>query len=233
MTAPVSYDLADGIATIRLDDGRVNALSLSTLGALGDALAQAEADNAVVLLTGREGILSAGFDLKTLTGGSPDAAEMLRAGFEVAERLLSFPSPVVIACTGHAIAMGSFLLLSGDYRVGAAGAFRVVANEVAIGMTVPHAAIEICRYRLATTHLQRAVTLAEDFGPDDAVAAGFLDLTVPAAEVPGTAQVAAARAVTLDRAAHGATKRRLRAGLLDALRQAIERDHQSFLRQLA
>ena len=233
MTAPVSYDLADGIATIRLDDGKVNALSLSTLGALGDALAQAEADDAVVLLTGRDGILSAGFDLKTLTGGSPDAAEMLRAGFEVAERLLSFPSPVVIACTGHAIAMGSFLLLSGDYRVGAAGAFRIVANEVAIGMTVPHAAVEICRYRLATTHLQRAAALAEDFGPDDAVAAGFLDVTVPAAEVPGTARAAAARAVTLDRAAHRGTKRRLRAGFLEALRDAIERDHQSFLRQLA
>ncbi|MBW3668472.1 MAG: crotonase/enoyl-CoA hydratase family protein [Actinobacteria bacterium] len=229
MSAPVSYELADGIATIRLDDGKVNALSLSTLGALRDALGQAEADEAVVVLTGREGILSAGFDLKTLTSRTAEAADMLRAGFELAERLLSFPSPVVIACTGHAVAMGSFLLLSGDYRVGASGPFRIAANEVAIGMTMPHTAVEICRHRLAATHLHRAVALAEDFGPDDAVAAGFLDRAVAPADVPATAQAAAARALTLDRTAHRATKRRVRGALLDAVKDAIERDHRSFL----
>ena len=90
---------------------------------------------------------------------------MLRAGFELAERMLSFPMPVVIACTGHAVAMGVFLVLSGDYRIGVAGRYKITANEVAIGLTLPRAAIEICRQRLTPAHFSRATVLAEVFPP--------------------------------------------------------------------
>jgi len=176
----VSYQLEGSIATITMDDGKVNALSVQMLTELGAALDRATADRAVVVLTGRDGLFSAGFDLAVLRGGGSDASGMLRAGFELAERLLSFPTPVLIACTGHAVAMGVFLLLSGDYRVGAAGPYKITANEVAIGLTMPRAAVEICRQRLTPAHFNRAVVLAEVFSPDDAVAAGFLDRVVPA-----------------------------------------------------
>ena len=86
---------------------------------------------------------------------------MLEAGFALAQRILSFPTPVVIAVPGHAIAMGVFLVLCGDYRVGADGPYRITANEVAIGLTMPRAAVEICRQRLAPAHFTRAVGLAE------------------------------------------------------------------------
>jgi enoyl-CoA hydratase len=79
------------------------------------------------------------------------------------------------SCDRH----GEFLLLSGDYRIGVEGPYRVVANEVAIGLTMPRAAIEICRLRLAPAHFQRAVLLAETYTPSDGVAAGFLDRVVP------------------------------------------------------
>jgi len=224
MGSHVSYRLEGSIATITMDDGKVNALSLAMLAQLNGALDQALADRAVVVLAGRKGVFSAGFDLAVLKAGGPDAPAMVRGGFELAARLLAFPAPVVIACTGHAIAMGVFLVLSGDYRVGTAGAFKVTANEVALGLTMPQAAIEICRQRLAPAHLHRALVLAEPYSPDDAIAAGFLDRVVPGAELPGVAAGLAAMLVPLDRDAHAATKLRLHAPALAALRAAIEAD---------
>src|SRR5579863_6037419 len=124
----VTYQLDGAIATLTMDDGKVNALSPDMLASLIEGFDRAEADRATVVLRGRPGIFSAGFSLPVLQAGGPDAAAMLLNGFDLAERLLTFPTPVVIACTGHAIAMGSFVLLSGDYRVGVDGEFKVTAN---------------------------------------------------------------------------------------------------------
>lgn len=223
MSELVTVALDEGIATLTMDDGKVNVLSLPMQAQLNAGLDRAVADGDVVILTGRPGVLSAGFDLSTLTGGGPDAMAMLRGGFELAERLLSFPTPVVIACPGHAIAMGLFLLLSGDLRIGAEGPYKLVANEVAIGLTLPMAAVEICRHRLAPPAFDRATILSESFAPDlEAVAAGVLDRVVPADELPGAALAAAGHLATLDRAAHAGTKVRTRGRLLEALRHAIE-----------
>src|SRR3712207_6183886 len=125
MTTLVTYEGGDPVATIAMDDGKVNALSLQMLAELNAALDQADAHGAAVVLTGREGTFSAGFDLGVLRGGGSDAAAMIRGGFELAARLLAFATPVVIACSGHAIAMAAFLVLSGDYRVGAAGPYKI------------------------------------------------------------------------------------------------------------
>ena len=220
----ISYRLDDAIATITIDDGKVNVLSLPLLTEVNAALDRAEQDQAVVVLAGREGVFSAGFDLPVLRAGGPDALAMLRAGFETAARLLAFPRPVVIACTGHAVAMGVFLLLSGDFRVGATGPFKITANEVAIGVTMPRAAVEICRQRLTPAHFNREVIIAETFSPADAVAAGFLDRTAEASEVHEVARGVAAQLAALDMDAHAATKRRARGRALDAIRAAIDMD---------
>jgi enoyl-CoA hydratase len=156
---------------------------------------------------------------------------MLRTGFELAERILAFPTPVVVACSGHALAMGVFLVLSGDYRVGASGAFRIGANEVAIGLTMPHFGVEICRQRLAPAHFHRAVINAEIYRPEDAVAAGWLDRVVPAGELAAAARSVAVELAKLDFDVHAATKLRARAHALQAIRAAIEADD-AFLRSL-
>jgi len=228
MGALVTYQLDDSMATITMDDGKVNVLSPPMLAELNAALDQAEADRAVVVLTGREGMFSAGFDLAVLRAGGDDSAAMLRAGFELAARLLSFPTPVVIACTGHAIAMGVFLLLSGDYRVGADGPYKIIANEVAIGLTMPWAAIEICRQRLTPAHFHRTVVLAELFPPAAAVDAGLLDRAVPPTELRDVARETAETLAALDMHAHAATKLRTRDHALRALRAAIEVDDAAF-----
>lgn len=230
MSAAVRYEFDGTIATIVMDDGKVNALSLDMFGDLNAALDQARADHAVVVLAGRDGVFSAGFDLSVLRAGGPDAITMLRAGFSLADRVLSFPTPIVIACTGHAIAMGVFLLLSGDYRVGVAGSsHKITANEVAIGLTMPRAAIEICRQRLNPAHFNRAVMLAEPYSPDTAVQAGFLDAAVPGDVLHSSVRATAELLTTLDLAAHAATKMRARHDALSALRSAIKLDDAEWL----
>ena len=224
----VRYELRDSIAAITMDDGKVNVLSLAMATELNAALDRAAADRAVVLLSGRERIFSAGFDLETLRPGGPDAVAMLRAGFELSARLLAFPMPVVIACPGHAVAMGVFLLLAGDYRLGADGPYRITANEVAIGLTLPRAAVEILRQRLTPAAFNRAVTLAEPFAPADAVTAGFLDRVVPASELQDAAAAIARQLGTLDMSAHAASKLRAREPALAAIRAAIDADFAEF-----
>ena len=154
------------MSTIVIDDGKANAMSVPTMTEINAALDQAREDRTVVVLTGREGLFSAGFDLAVFKQGPGPLGEMLRTGGELNARILSFPQPVIAACTGHAIAMGSFLLLSSDYRVGADGPFRIGMNEVAIAMTLPHFAIEIARQRLAPAYFHRTVT-GDMYGPED------------------------------------------------------------------
>jgi enoyl-CoA hydratase len=224
MGSLVRYEWGGSIATITLDDGKVNVMSVAMQEEIHAALDRATADKAVVLLSGRAGVFSAGFDLKALRSGGKDAATMVRGGFELAERILSFPLPVVMACTGHAIAMGAFLLLSGDYRVGAEGAYKVTANEVAIGLTLPRAAVEILRQRLTPSCFNRAVVLAEVFSPANAVEAGFFDTVVEGSRVLEAAFGVAGMAATLDLKAHAASKLRAREATLKAIRTAIEAD---------
>jgi enoyl-CoA hydratase len=223
-----TYRLEDSIATITMDDGKMNVLSVDMLSAVAAALDRAEADRAVVILTGRDGVFSAGFDLRVLAAGGRSAYEMVRMGFELAERLLAFPAPVVLACTGHALAMGAFLLLSGDYRLGAAGPYRIGANEVAIGITMPFFGVEMCRQRLAPAHFHRAVANAEIYRPEEAVAAGFLDRAVPAPQLDDAARSTAAELARLDLGVHAASKLRARDSALKAVRAAIDADAAAF-----
>ena len=166
----LDYQLSDGIATIKLDDGKVNALSLAMQAEIGAAIDRAAADDAAIVLTGRPGMFSAGFDLATIGGGGAAAGEMVIGGFRLAQRLLTHPRPVVVGCTGHAIAMGTFLMFAADYRIGPVdGSYRWIANEVAIGLTMPRAAIEMLRFRLTPGAVDKAVILSHTFGPDDAL----------------------------------------------------------------
>ncbi|BCI79853.1 enoyl-CoA hydratase [Mycolicibacterium sp. TY66] len=221
----VTYSVTDAVATITLDDGKVNVLSPTMQENINAALDQAEQSDDVkaVVIAGNNRVLSAGFDLAIF--GSGDAAAgfaMLRGGIELDARLLRFPVPVVIAATGHAIAGGSFLLCSGDHRVGSA-TMRCQANEVAIGMTVPQSCIEILRLRLTNSAFQRAVGLAATFTGEEARAAGWVDEIVDQEHVLSRAQeVAAGFAATLHPKHHLASKLKARAGGLAAIQAGID-----------
>ena len=216
----VSYSLDDAVATIAMDDGKVNALSPAMLEELASAIDRAEEDGAVVLITGRAQILSAGFDLKSLP---EHPREMLSGGARLAERLLSFPQPVVAACNGNAIAMAAFILLSCDVRIGVRGDFRIGLNEVAIGLTVPWFGISLARHRLARPYFDRCTVTGAMLGPEEAVRAGFLDRLVAADELMPAAVETAVELKQINREAHRATKLRVRADVLDGVRDGVER----------
>lgn len=229
----VRYEHSGAISTIALDDGKANVMSVSMMQALHAALDRAQSDKGVVLLTGRTGMFSAGFDLNVFKQEKSAQFDMLKAGAETVERLLSFSAPVVVACSGHAVAMGVFLMLACDIRIGVAdGPFKICVNEVQIGMTVPRFAIEVCRQRLTPSHFNRAVITAEPYDPPQAAEAGFLDHVVPAAQLMTAAREKAVALSKLVREAHVATKRRAREATLTALRSAISGDLEEWRRRL-
>lgn len=223
MGSPVSYRHDKSIAVITMDDGKVNALGPAMQQALNEALDNADRDDVgAVVITGNDRVFSGGFDLKILTSGEAQPAiDMLKGGFELSHRLLSYPKPVVMACTGHAIAMGAFLLSSGDHRV-AAPAYNIQANEVAIGMTIPYAALEIMKLRLTPSAYQQAAGLAKTFFGETALAAGFVDEIVLPDMVRDRAVEAAREFAGLNQKAHAATKLRTRADTLSGIRAGID-----------
>lgn len=205
-----------------MDDGKVNAFSPDMLREINEALDHAELQGVgAVVIAGNNRVFSGGFDLKVGAAGGDRAIAMLADGFELAARVLAFPKPVVMACTGHAIAMGSFLLLCGDHLVGSPG-IRLQGNEVAIGLTMPHAAVAIMRNRLSRSAFQRAITLSAEFRGQDAVAAGWLDELVESGLVRARAQDVAQELLALDARAHAQSKLRARAEVLDEIRRGIQ-----------
>ncbi|MFV3405013.1 MULTISPECIES: crotonase/enoyl-CoA hydratase family protein [Pseudomonas] len=224
MSELITYHAEDGIATLTLNNGKVNAISPDVIQAFNAALDRALQDRAVVIITGQPGILSGGYDLKVMTAGPTEAVSLVTAGSTLARRLLSHPFPVIVACPGNAVAKGAFLLLSGDYRIGVEGPFKICLNEVQIGMTMHHAGIELARDRLGRAAFQRSVNNAEVFDPQGALAAGFLDKVVPVEQLQAAALAAAAELKKLNMLAHKNTKLKVRKALLEALDEAILAD---------
>jgi enoyl-CoA hydratase len=224
MSDLISYQLDDGIATLTLSNGKVNAISPAVVAAFNSALDQAEKDRAVVIITGQPGILSGGYDLKVMTSSAEAAISLVKEGSTLARRLLAHPFPVVIACPGHAVAKGAFLLLSADYRIGVEGPFSIGLNEVQIGMTMHHAGIELARDRLRKSAFHRSVINGEMFDPNGAVDAGFLDKLVSIEELPQAARDAAQQLKKINMRAHKQTKLKVRKALLETLDAAIEAD---------
>ena len=200
----VQYTLQGQIATIRIDDGKRNALSPQVLSEIYQALDKAESDGATVIITGRESVFSAGFDLNVMKRGGINALRMLKAGYALTARVLSYPHPVIAACNGHSLAMGVFLMLSADYVIGSRGDFKIAANEVAIGLTMPRVAAAMLRHRLNPSAYQRAVTLSEYFDVESALSAGLFDEVVNATDLQSRAEDHAEKSTgTRQAGAHG------------------------------
>ena len=218
-------DLAvdDGVATITIDDGKANAIDHGVLAELDGALARATDEAHAVVLAGRPGRFSAGFDLAAMTSSVDGMRKLVIAGAETLLRVFSCPVPVVAACTGHALAAGALLLLVSDRRIGADGPFKVGLNEVAIGMPLPTFAVELARYRMPPSAFDTAL-LGDVFAPADAVAAGYLDRVVAADDVLAEAGAEARRLSALRRGAVDGSKRRARGALVERLLAGLADD---------
>jgi enoyl-CoA hydratase len=229
MSELITYQLEDGIATLTLSNGKVNAISPDVIAAFNAALDQALLDRAIVIITGQPGILSGGYDLKVMTSGPQNAIDLVAAGSTLARRMLAHPFPIIVACSGHAVAKGAFILLSADYRIGVEGPFSIGLNEVLIGMTMHNVGIELARDRLSNSAFPRSVINGEMFDPAGALNAGFLDKLVAPEALLASAQAVAQQMKKVNMTAHKNTKLKVRKALLETLDAAIELDKQHAL----
>ena len=217
----MKYELNDKVAVLHLDDGKANVVGYDLIRVLHESLDKASEEAGAVLLHGREGVLSAGFDLKEMANGPDAAAALVAEGAKLFLRLFSLPQPLVIACTGHAIAAGGFMLLSADNRVGAAGDFKIGLNETAIGMTIPVFGRELAKARLATQHVTKAYVQANLYDPDGAVTAGFLDRVLPPDQVLEGALSDAAALAELPVANYAGNKLEIRAPYIETIKASL------------
>jgi enoyl-CoA hydratase len=220
----VDYESRDHIAVLRLDDGKANALSHASMDALEAALVRAETEARAVVLTGRAGRFSAGFDLQEMTGGVERARALVMRGADLLLRAYVLPMPMVIACTGHALAAGALLLLTGDYRLAARGPFRIGLNEVQIGLPVPVLAMELARDRLNPMHLTAATLFATVTDPDQGLVAGWVDEVVDDADLLDRAVAQARRLAELPKDAYAKTKLALRERTVSYIRETLSHD---------
>ncbi len=219
-----TYLMAEGVAVITLDDGKANAISGALLERLHDALDQAEQEARAVVIVGRDGRFSAGFDLAAMTASPESMRSLVTDGARLLMRLYGLALPTVAACTGHALAAGALLLLSCDHRVGAVGSFKIGLNEVGIGMALPLFAIELARERLVATEFGPATLQARIYDPSGAIGAGYLDRVVPPTEVLTTALADAQRLAELRTGAYARTKLATRQGVISRVLTSLDAD---------
>tara|TARA_Y100000590_G_scaffold329111_1_gene373737 strand:+ start:623 stop:1318 length:696 start_codon:yes stop_codon:yes gene_type:complete len=222
MAATLTND--ENVSIITLDDGKVNVFSPTMIEEVSNLLDKVPTDKGSLLIVGREGIFSAGFDLKVLMSGDAEkAVGMLRSGFEMLSRIFSFPRPIVAACSGHAIALGAFLLCSCDYRVGTKGKFQIGANEVRNNMIVPTPILELAKFKLAKNHKQRALLNGEMYSIEDAVAPGYLDEVVEPGKLIETATTKAKDLATLGHPFYHQTKQLDQEEVIKKINAGIEK----------
>lgn len=220
----VRYELDGEVAILRLDDGKANALGYAVIEALNRGFDRAEKEAGALLLAGRPGRFSGGFDLAVMRSGADAVRSLVTAGAEMLLKLYLHPQPVVIACTGHAVAAGALTVLVGDTRIGAEGEFKIGLNEVGIGMTLPHFAVELARDRLSKRHFTRAALQAELYGPAEAVDAGFLDRACPPEALLDEALSEARRLAGLRSGPYRDTKLPARSAVAESIRKALPED---------
>lgn len=220
----VRYEQQDSVALVSLDDGKANALSYALMDEVDEALARAEREAGAVILTGRAGRFSAGFDLVEMMSGPDKARALVSRGAELLLRLYALPVPLVVACSGHALAGGALMVLTGDVRVGVDGPFKIGLNEVQIGMPVPILAMELSRDRLESHALTRATLLGEVADPKTALEWGYLDELAAPDELAGAAFAHAKKLAGLSRDAFAKTKTALREKTIRYVRETLEED---------
>ena len=223
MTDQIATLTTEGdVSIITLNDGKANVFSPEMSNTVSNLLDQVPGDKGSLVITGRSGIFSAGFDLKIISSGDSDAvASMVKAGFTLLARIYNFPRPVIAACSGHGVALGAFLLCCADYRIGAKGQFIVQANETRNNMSIPAPILEISKSRIAKTHWYRAILNAEAYPVENAIEPGYLDEVTDAENLMNRAMEVANDLATLGHPHYKITKDLDQKETLKRIRDAI------------
>lgn len=226
MSGVFAVEQHDGVALVTFDDGKVNAISHAVIDAFSETWDTIETDDDVraVVFSGRPGQFCAGFDLNTIMLGGDRRNELITRGWDLVLRLLECPVPVVMACTGNAVAGGAALLLAGDVRFGAAGNFKIGFNEVSIGMPLPAMLVALAADRLISGEVFAATAAARLYSPEDAIEAGFLHRVFPPDAILDEALEEADRLASLPGDVFRLTKQALVAPTARRMRERISED---------
>ena len=227
MTDQIATLTSDGdVSIITLNDGKANVFSPEMSKAVSSLLDQVPEDKGSLVITGRPGIFSAGFDLKIISSGDASAvSSMIKTGFTLLARVYNFPRPVIAACSGHGVALGAFLLCCADYRIGAKGQFIVQANETRNNMSIPTPILEISKTRISKTHWYRAILNAEAYPIEKAIEPGYLDEVVEAESLMTRAMEVANDLATLGHPHYKITKNLDQKDTLKRIHDAIEENN--------
>jgi enoyl-CoA hydratase len=217
----MDYQLSAGSAILNFDDGKANVVSHAFIDGMNEGLERAVAEASAVIVRGREGMFSAGFDLSEFKKGPAAGAKLAYRGFELFTRMYAHPQPLIAACTGHAVAAGAFLLLAADTRVGIEGDFKFCLPETAISMNIPRLLRELAGSRLAPQYLTAAVLQSHSFDPHSAREAGFLDEVVAADALDDRVAELAAQLAQLPPKFYDKNKQDLRSSSLQVMREEL------------
>lgn len=229
MPTNVNYELRGRIAWLTMDDGKANALSPALIDAVQESLTRAESEAAAVVIAGRPGRFCAGYDLQVMMSGKVPASDLVASGADMMARLYCLPLPVVVACTGHAMAGGALMLLCGDRRIGVKGAFKIGLNEVKIGIPLPSFGLDLVRDRLDPRVITAATMCAQIFDPEAALQAGFLDDLATSDELEHRAQLEAEALAELSRGAFAKTKLGLRGATAERMKSEVRANLEQLL----
>jgi enoyl-CoA hydratase len=181
MSKGLAVEQRDGVTLLRMQFGRANALGPEVVDVLSTAIS--ELDGAPAVLTGEGRTFSAGLDLLSLHElDRPDFEAFVERFTVLLVQVLAARGPMIAAINGHAVAGGCIMALACDKRVGTAGDFKIGMNELAIGVTLPAAGLEIPRGALSPAALRRVALDAELMDPQRALDIGVLDELAPDAE---------------------------------------------------
>jgi len=212
----------DDLSIITLDDGKANVFSPNMIQDVNECLDKVPTESGALIITGREGMFSAGFDLKIISAGDMQATmDMSLSGFKLLSRLFSFPRPILAACSGHGIALGTFLLCCCDYRVGVKGDYMIGANEMRTNMVIPIPILELINYRVSPGHKYRAILGAEMYSIENGIDAGLIDEVVDPENLMETAKLKAKDLATMGHPSYTLTKELLVREPLQKINDAI------------
>ena len=224
----IHHEDRDGVAVLRMEHGKANAVDVDLFDQLDARLDEVESSTSTraVVLTGTGGIFSAGVDLFKVTAGGTDylAAFLPRLSSSLT-RLFTLPLPVVAAVNGHALAGGLVLALACDHRGMAEGQGKLGLTELLVGVPFPAAALEIVRFQAPGRVSSDLILSGRTMPGPEALALKLVDeLTPPDRLVDRAVEVAAAFAA-IPRRAFAHSKRHLRAPaveLIDRYRDEID-----------
>ena len=216
----------DDISIITLNDGKANVFSPEMSNQLNACLDEVDTESGCLIITGREGMFSAGLDLKIIQSGDVDRiVEMSSNAFKLLARIFSFPRPVIAACSGHGIALGTFLICCCDYRIGIKGDYMLGANEMRTNMVIPTPILELIKFRVNDSHKYRAVLGAEMYNFNQAQEAGLIDDVVEIDNLMTAAKDKAKDLATMGHPSYSMTKELFIAEPMAKINEAIK-EHQ-------